>query len=739
MSTDIRFIAKQYIDAGWSVVPLVKGEKRASDSWQKKTYEPKHFGADDGIALKCGEPSGHRVDVDLDCIEAIAAARELLPKTQLVHGRPSKPSSHHWFVCPDIKTKQFTDVKAQGAGIGPMLVELRSTGGYTAVPPSMNPSGETLTWEIQGSPMPIEPDVLKECVRDIAIVSLLARHWHNYGHAAIGPLAGFLCQGGLVPDHIVFMVELIAKIAGAPSDTVKDAVNYAQTTVGKFKSGDKVTGGPTLEEHLGENIVAKMRGWLKLADVDAIEEMNAKHFFTTLGTKSVIGREDKLDGIDAQVIFQRPNELTSEYKNRKIVVGETAKGKPEVKPLFDAWLESKHRRAFSTVVFAPPPLTARDNEYNLWRDFAVEPLAQRDITSAEVEAYWRGEYVPGRCFRILRHFRQVIANNDPLYYEAFLNWVAHMVQRPGEVAGTAHIWISEEGTGKNLGAEAISKLFHPSLVFSGASDLVVGKFNACTRNRIFFNVNESDGKKLRKNIDRLKMIITEPVTYLESKGVDPYAIKNFAHVLFTTNGDEEGNVDLPSHVGQRRLVFQQVSNRYAFGRCTDAERRAYFGPLMAELKDERSLGAFLWFLQQRDLTDYDPYAKLVTDEEARQRNLGLKGPMRWLWDLVALGQMPVMPPNVFTGANPDEVLVSAVYQQYIEWAKNHHETPVGPGPWGKAVNAFLWERTGRTNTERFGVLVSIDELEKRLRAVSDAQSPLTELLWSDGTLTTFQE
>ena len=54
----------------------------------------------------------------------------------------------------------------------------------------------------------------------------------------------------------------------------------------------------------------------------------------------VIGCED-----DEHVVFQPVNSLYSEYVNRKIVVGETEKGKPDIKPLFTAWLGSKTRRS----------------------------------------------------------------------------------------------------------------------------------------------------------------------------------------------------------------------------------------------------------------------------------------------------------------------------------------------------------------------------------------------------------
>jgi hypothetical protein len=139
--SDIRAVAKQYIESAWSVVPLNPGEKRASVKWQSTTYKPSDFNDDSNIAVKMGDASNGLVDVDCDHPFAVAAAKELLPITGRVFRRSSKPSSHYLFVCPDIKTTQFTDVKATD-GTSQMLVEIRSTNGYTMLPPSIHPSGE---------------------------------------------------------------------------------------------------------------------------------------------------------------------------------------------------------------------------------------------------------------------------------------------------------------------------------------------------------------------------------------------------------------------------------------------------------------------------------------------------------------------------------------------------------------------------------------------------------------------
>ena len=71
---------------------------------------PHYFnGNPQNISLHPGDKYGS-TDVDCDCPEAIAAARDLLPETGLIFGRQSKPFSHSLYRSdPAVRTEQFTD------------------------------------------------------------------------------------------------------------------------------------------------------------------------------------------------------------------------------------------------------------------------------------------------------------------------------------------------------------------------------------------------------------------------------------------------------------------------------------------------------------------------------------------------------------------------------------------------------------------------------------------------------
>ena len=63
-----------------------------------------------------------------------------------------------------------------------MLLELRGTGGLTVYPPSTHDiTGEPIQWELFTDPAEVPLADLQRAVREVAAVTLLARHWPAKG------------------------------------------------------------------------------------------------------------------------------------------------------------------------------------------------------------------------------------------------------------------------------------------------------------------------------------------------------------------------------------------------------------------------------------------------------------------------------------------------------------------------------------------------------------------------------
>ena len=122
---------------------------------------------------------GGVVDVDLDNTVAVAVADLLLPDT-LVSGRAASPRSHRWYLAGNVPApRKYALHKrmAERLKLEPgeaTLVELRSTGQLTMVPPSVHTvSGDRCFWH-QGEILNIDTEVLAGLVLDVAVAALLA-------------------------------------------------------------------------------------------------------------------------------------------------------------------------------------------------------------------------------------------------------------------------------------------------------------------------------------------------------------------------------------------------------------------------------------------------------------------------------------------------------------------------------------------------------------------------------------
>jgi len=298
---DTRDAARRCIGRGWAPIPTASGAKNPGrDGWQNERYAlddvDRAFDPAGNIGLLLGKASGGLVDVDLDTPEAIAVAPDLLPATDMQHGRPSKLCSHWWYRTTDgeMRTTRYRDPD------GSTLVELRSTGGQTIVPPSVHPSGELLAWEKDGEPAVVTADALRRAVAMVAATAMLARRWPaGSRHDAALALAGLLCRGGMAHHNTERIMEVVARTAG--DHEWGDRVRAVEDTAAEIAAGKPATGGPRLAQLLpdGEQVVGKLRDWLELRSEIETEDVPPLDVF---GDATLAGSPDlPLDALPAVI------------------------------------------------------------------------------------------------------------------------------------------------------------------------------------------------------------------------------------------------------------------------------------------------------------------------------------------------------------------------------------------------------------------------------------------------------
>ncbi len=273
-ATSVQDAADQYGAAGWAPIPLLPKSKRPFDTnWPERDYVADgidvHFSGDVNVGLKCGSPSQGLVDVDIDDRRALKIADRFLPPTELRHGRAASRNSHRWYAIDgDLgSTCQFRDPTKQEGDDKTMLIEYRSTGAQTVVPPSVHPSGEALSWDEFGVPTAVAAGSLQQAVRQVAAVALIARHWPNQGgrNDAAMALSGGLLRGGMNDDAAERFVQAVADAAG--DEEADERVKAVHSSRKKIDACESVTGWPSLSKLIGDVVAKRAFEWLQEAEI----------------------------------------------------------------------------------------------------------------------------------------------------------------------------------------------------------------------------------------------------------------------------------------------------------------------------------------------------------------------------------------------------------------------------------------------------------------------------------------
>jgi hypothetical protein len=571
------------IAEGWAVVPIRRAEKRPYHvKWIESVFGPADFAEGDNIGVKCGAPSSHRVDIDLDCAEAVRLAPLLLPPTR-THGHGKKPRSHWWYTCPDLPGERFDCQKET-------VCEIRSTGHQTVVPPSLHPEAGEIVWDGAATISTQSVSDLRPRVALLAGLSYLTQHWPGAGvrHESAGPLGGWLARCGLPADVVKTVVQTMATVASDPDP--EDRARYAYESALKHERGETTTGLPSLEKSFGKDVVAVVAGWINKDRDDLLTQMNDVHFVTQIGSTVVVGTETPQG-----VWFQPTAEFSKWYMNRQ--VGKQRQG--------EWWLTHRQRRQYAKVVFAPPPRVVPEGTYNLWTGFAAEPSS---------DPSGRG------CAMYIEHIHQVICGENRDHTDWVLDFLADIVQRPGQLIGKTLAVRGRQGTGKSAFVESFGRLFGRHFIALSQREQITGKFNAHLSGKVVVFADEALWGGAKQDVGAFKRLVTQTDLAVERKGIDISNEPNCAHLFIASN--EKWIV--PAGDWERRVVILDVPT---------LKDREYFKLLWNEILSPDFGPALLAFLQARRVNEDRIRRGLVTAALVEQQGYSADAVQQW-WEQI---------------------------------------------------------------------------------------------------------
>jgi hypothetical protein len=186
-----------------------------------------------------------------------------------------------------------------------------------------------------------------------------------------------------------------------------------------------------------------------------------------------------------------------------------------------AWYKDPKCRTFEKVVFKPPPLKVKANEYNIWKGFAIDTI---DCESS------------GNIEPFLNQIKIQAGGNDK-EADFIIKWFADFVQNPGRVNGIILVIVGEEGVGKNFTFCQMSKMFGRDFYYEtpDPENDLFSRFSNARLRGLLICIDEGKKKAIFGNRDKLWNMITNETWNYEQKGFDKIVMDNYNHFVITTN------------------------------------------------------------------------------------------------------------------------------------------------------------------------------------------------------------
>jgi hypothetical protein len=279
-------------------------------------------------------------------------------------------------------------------------------------------------------------------------------------------------------------------------------------------------------------------------------------------------------------------------------------------PLFAWWLEHDKRRTHRALGFYPQPGSCPRGDLNTFGGLAFDHLPREAVDMNLVQP-------------VLLHYMHIFAAGNPTHCQYQLDWTAACLQWRKKL-DVAMILYGAMGGGKDVivgDAGLFSLMWGAHFLKSNDLDMFIdARFNSDQECKLMVCGDEVTPHCNKRNVDKLKDVITGKRQRLERKNVDPIHIDDHRNFVFTTNNPDSFRFDQ----GERRQYMVEIADTYSKlavqrGEKTDEEVLRYFAnvlgarygphePARKATQEETMEVAkhFYWYLMDRDLSGFLP-------------------------------------------------------------------------------------------------------------------------------------
>lgn len=332
-----------------------------------------------------------------------------------------------------------------------------------------------------------------------------------------------------------------------------------------------------------------------------LEKINSQYAVILRGSQVLIMRHWMGEDGNGKLIFLNKRDFLLLQENNKLWVKDDAGNSKPVK-VGQAWLEWKDRQQYEEIYFEPCGKEYR-SRYNLWRGFAIEPIACDDTSKFSL---------------FLKHIHDNICQADNECYDWVLAWLADLFQKPARKIGTALVLRGPMRIGKGAFALHIGKLLGIHYMPITQSSQLTGKFNGHMADKLLMFVDEGWWSDEKYGQGVLRALITEMQVTIEMKNRDAVTLPNFTRFLIAANADWV----VPLGMGdENRFVILDVG-------VAEQRNSAYFAAIQNQM-DSGGYEAFLHYLLNYKYNENIPRNVIKTDAMCENKIYSMTDEFKW--------------------------------------------------------------------------------------------------------------
>ena len=388
------------------------------------------------------------------------------------------------------------------------------------------------------------------------------------------------------------------------------------------------------------------------AEDDVVAEFNNKHAVAHVDQTYIL--TEKINTLGSKDFsLESRQSFRTYYEDETIVCMDgTERSKADI------WLKSPKRRKYKGIIFDPTTTESKDGYYNLWKGFARQP-------------------VQGECTKYWAHVKDNICKGDETAYLYLRRWLAYIFQHPDRVH-TAIVLCGSQGVGKNSFVEPLGILLGAHYAPLSSITELVSNFNYHLKNAVLIHANEALWGGNKKEIGTVKAMITEETCLIEGKGKDRIVVRNFKHVILSSNEDWPVHLD----PDDRRFFVLNVSDKHK-------EDLAYFKAIGDELANG-GYEALLYDLLHEDLGEFNPRKMPSNFDSFSIKLRSAESAHRYIYEVLIDGGFPIA-----SESDDDSPVWQAqiskdfVYGDYINWCKKSSEDTISKAIFGRILKRLI--------------------------------------------------